>query len=154
MSTPLNGSRYVHFSRFFAPLPQAIQYEPNPADPDRRTVLNRHGVKLFVLFGGTMKKFSTTALLLQLVTSLGLLSVGALIVDGIMQYVMPLKRWYSAYKYLNSIDFEGIKPDDFNEMKVMSGGGSFDDNIQRDLAKMRGAGPAAPVGIRQPLINA
>ena len=45
-----------------------------------------------------MKKFSIPALLLQLVTSLGLLSVASLIVDMMMQYVMPLRKWYAAYK--------------------------------------------------------
>ena len=45
-----------------------------------------------------MKKFSIPALLLQLVTSLGLLSVASLVVDMMMQYVMPLRKWYAAYK--------------------------------------------------------
>jgi hypothetical protein len=48
--------------------------------------------------GGVMKKFSIPALLLQLVTSLGLLSVASLVVDMMMQYVMPLRKWYAAYK--------------------------------------------------------
>lgn len=47
-----------------------------------------------------MKKFSIPALLLQLVTSLGLLSVASLVVDMMMQYVMPLRKWYAAYKVL------------------------------------------------------
>ncbi len=49
-----------------------------------------------------MKKFSIPALLLQLVTSLGLLSVASLVVDMMMQYVMPLRKWYAAYKVRQS----------------------------------------------------
>jgi hypothetical protein len=141
-ATPIN---YTDF--------KAMQYISNPADPNRRSLFNRHGLKIFVLFGGTLKKFSTTALLLQLVTSLGLLSVAALVVDSLMQYAMPLRRWYSAYKYQSSIDFEGVKPDDFDELKVFSGNGTFDDNIQRDLARMRGNQTVPLNNMRQSLIN-
>jgi hypothetical protein len=66
------------------------------------------------LISGTLKVFSMNALLIRLVTSLGLLSVANLIVDNIMQYVMPLRRWYTAYKVHRStplnISWFGFSP--------------------------------------------
>eukprot|EP00455_Lapot_gusevi_P031187 TRINITY_DN3370_c0_g1_i3.p1 TRINITY_DN3370_c0_g1~~TRINITY_DN3370_c0_g1_i3.p1 ORF type:complete len:461 (-),score=130.75 TRINITY_DN3370_c0_g1_i3:262-1644(-) len=81
-------------------------------DANSRTVYNRHGIKMIFIQSGQIGRFSFQATLLQLVTSLGLLSVSTLIVDQIMLLLMPHRKWYTKYKFLETIDFSQVTDED------------------------------------------
>ena len=52
--------------------------------PSSRSVLNRHGIRIFVVQAGQLGQFDATQLLLQLTTSLTLLAIANTVVDLLM----------------------------------------------------------------------
>ena len=62
-------------------------------------VHHRHGVRFIFYQSGMLGAFDTVALLITLVTGLGLLAVATTVVDFMMQYVLKGKDVYKAYKY-------------------------------------------------------
>jgi len=86
-----------------------------------RLVNDRHGVKLVFLTTGAIGVFDFQTTLVQLVSALGLLSVGTLVVEMFMLYIAPHRKYYNKYKYEETLDFsdvrdveESVPPDDFS----------------------------------------
>jgi len=86
-----------------------------------RVVNDRHGVKLVFLTTGSIGVFDFQTTLVQLVSALGLLSVGTLVVEMFMLYIAPHRKYYNKYKYEETLDFsdvreveESVPPDDFS----------------------------------------
>lgn len=75
--------------------------QPLPASgsiEEKRTVLNRHGIRIVVTQTGKIGKFEFQAMLLALVSSLGLLAVAKLVVDMVAVNCMPDRKLYAQYK--------------------------------------------------------
>jgi len=85
---------------------KAVQILPQ-ADGTRVSI-DRHGVKIFFLFTGQLRRFNFGILLIHLASSLGLLAMSNLLIDYLLQYAMPLKRIYKSYKYDETVDFNQI----------------------------------------------
>ena len=62
----------------------------------KRTLLNRHGVLIEAVQSGTIRQFDWTALILQLATSLALMTVATIITDKVALYVLPDAKAYGA----------------------------------------------------------
>eukprot|EP00666_Eupelagonemidae_sp_cell4sb_P006428 gene6428-11826_t len=63
----------------------------------RRTVWNRHGVRLVVIDAGQVGAFSFTELLKTLAGGLALLKVARLLVEQVLLRVLPAKKAYKRY---------------------------------------------------------
>lgn len=82
------------------------------AEKATRTIVDRHGMRIVIQQTGKIGAFSFQTLLVQLVSSLGLLAVAKMVVDSILQYVLPLKYIYRQYKTVKSIDFSDLTEED------------------------------------------
>lgn len=79
------------------------------ADGNTRTVHDRHGVRFVFAQTGRIGAFDIQTTLIQLVTSLGLISVATILVDLIMLKLLPHKKKYGEYKYEVTQDFSDIR---------------------------------------------
>eukprot|EP00455_Lapot_gusevi_P057522 TRINITY_DN9823_c0_g1_i2.p1 TRINITY_DN9823_c0_g1~~TRINITY_DN9823_c0_g1_i2.p1 ORF type:complete len:404 (+),score=118.13 TRINITY_DN9823_c0_g1_i2:65-1276(+) len=89
--------------------------ETEPIDALHRANINRHGIKIFFIQSGQIGRFSFQTALIQLVASLGLLSVAGLIVDNLMLYVMPYRKFYQKYKFVETVNFSALPKDELKE---------------------------------------
>lgn len=117
----------IEYDNFFSYDPDAVRYTyavsevantefkaqqviPEPGeDTQRRVLLDRHGVRVLVQQTGTIGKFDFSTLLVQLVSSLGLLAVATALVNFIAFSVLPMKNIYKQYKEVTSVDFSDIE---------------------------------------------
>ena len=117
----------IEYDNFFSYDPEDIRYTyavsevvntefkvqqviPEPGDDNRtRTLLDRHGVRLLVQQTGTIGKFDFSTLLVQLVSSLGLLAVATAVVNAVAFNVLPMKHIYKQYQEVTSVDFSDIE---------------------------------------------
>lgn len=67
--------------------------------PNKRTLLNEHGVRLFVLQTGSLAVVDMVTLLIAVTSSLTLLAMASTIVDMLAVYVLPEKKYYNGFKY-------------------------------------------------------
>jgi hypothetical protein len=67
--------------------------------PNKRALLNEHGVRLFVLQTGSLGSFDMATLLIAVTSSLTLLAVSSTLVDMLAVYVLPEKKYYNGFKY-------------------------------------------------------
>jgi len=74
-----------------------------------RTLLNKHGVKIDLVQGGNLAKFSFSQLLVSLTTSLTLLAVATVITDIVALYFLPDKDRYENAKYELTEDFSDLR---------------------------------------------
>jgi hypothetical protein len=74
-----------------------------------RTTTDRHGIKMVFLITGTLGRFNFQVALVQLVSALGLLSVATLITELLMLYVLPHRRFYTQYKFEDTVDFSDVR---------------------------------------------
>jgi hypothetical protein len=66
---------------------------------------NRHGIKIVFLQTGSVGRFSFQALLIQLVSALGLLSVATLVTEIVMSKCCKFRKEYSQAKFVSTVDF-------------------------------------------------
>lgn len=95
---------------------------------DERFVLDRHGVRLMVKQTGELGMFDMTTLLIQLVTSLALLSLSTTITDYVMIYVMKHRDEFSELKFATSRDFHQRERKRSISSVIHTTGGVEDDN--------------------------
>lgn len=81
-------------------------------EKENATRENRHGVQVVVLQTGSVGHFNFTTLLINLVSGLGLLAIGAVICDFVALYVMPDRQLYTRCKVSNTMDFRSLRGDD------------------------------------------
>ena len=67
--------------------------------PDQRVLLNKHGIRLFVIQTGSLAQWSMATLLIAVTSSLTLLAVAGTLVDTLAMYVLPEKKFYKGFKY-------------------------------------------------------
>lgn len=103
---------------------------------DARIYDDRHGIKIIFVQSGRIGKFDLQTALMQLVTSLGLLSISTLVVDNIMLLLMPLRAWYNKYKFQETVDFSEIKEFDPQEFRIMSDD-QFNHSIHQDISFLK-----------------
>ena len=77
---------------------------------------------MFIL-SGQIGRPTFQATLIQLVTSMGLLSVASIIVEMLMLYVMPLRKRYEAYKFEDTQDFTDLRRQSLVGGATGTGGG-------------------------------
>ncbi len=75
---------------------QSVEYVDYP---DRRVLLNEHGIRLFVLQTGSLGDFQMAVLLIAITSSLTLLAVATTVVDSLAIYCLPEKKYYAGFKY-------------------------------------------------------
>jgi hypothetical protein len=78
---------------------KAIQPEYDMGDDTHRTLNNRHGLRLVFQQAGMVGRFNFQTMLVQLVSSLGLLAVATVVVDIMATSVMPKRQVYKAFKF-------------------------------------------------------
>jgi len=66
---------------------------------DHRHLHKRCGIHLKFILTGKIGRFSLNALLSNIVSALGLVTLSSIVVDQLALYVLPLKKQYSQYKY-------------------------------------------------------
>lgn len=71
----------------------------------KRTIWNRHGVRLVVIDAGQVGAFSFTEMLKTVAGGLALLKVARLLVEQILLRVLPEKKAYKRYRDLKTADF-------------------------------------------------
>ena len=97
--------------------------------PNKRVVLNRHGIRIFVVQAGQLGQFDVTQLLPQLTTSLTLLAIASSVVDFFMMYIAPQRETYKQYKYQKTVDMSDFR---LNQQKDRA---ADLDGMNGDLAK-------------------
>merc|ERR1712013_70914 len=104
----------------------------------RRLISDTHGVKLFFVFSGNVCRFDFQTLLINAVAGLGLLSVATLSTDFLMEYLMPLKRAYTKYKYKETEAHDSMRrrltKKELSELAVASSPGSALSGVQENDA--------------------
>ncbi len=75
------------------------------ANPTKRVLYNRHGIKFVFLQGGTIAAFDWPTLMVSLASALGLLSVASLVVEMIMLNVGKRKWLYTRAKFIDTVEF-------------------------------------------------
>jgi ATP P2X receptor len=110
-----------------------------------RLQLDRHGTKFVFVTSGSIGRFNFQTMLIQLVSALGLLSVASLVVEIMMLYILPHKRYYQKYKYQETVDFSDVR-DSEKELGSAAGGGTgansmndeeFSDSMHYNLTALR-----------------
>eukprot|EP01012_Entosiphon_sulcatum_P043085 TRINITY_DN57264_c0_g1_i1.p1 TRINITY_DN57264_c0_g1~~TRINITY_DN57264_c0_g1_i1.p1 ORF type:complete len:549 (+),score=64.58 TRINITY_DN57264_c0_g1_i1:30-1649(+) len=74
-----------------------------------RRVLNRHGIRVVVVVGGVIGRFSFLELMKTLVTGLALFKFARILVDLILIRFLPFAPLYRNYKYLETVDFSEVE---------------------------------------------
>lgn len=75
----------------------------------KRTLFDRHGVRIVIRQSGTVGIFSPSALLVQAVTSLGLLAVSSAIVNFLAFQILSMRSIYKQYQTVVSVDFSDVE---------------------------------------------
>eukprot|EP01116_Phalansterium_solitarium_P006533 TRINITY_DN18866_c0_g1_i1.p1 TRINITY_DN18866_c0_g1~~TRINITY_DN18866_c0_g1_i1.p1 ORF type:complete len:425 (+),score=79.25 TRINITY_DN18866_c0_g1_i1:127-1401(+) len=76
--------------------------------PDSRTEIVRRGIRVVGVMTGQLGLFDFQTLLVQLATSLALITTSKLIVDSLAIYVLPRKKLYYEAKYQDTEDFSNM----------------------------------------------
>ncbi|GMH81889.1 hypothetical protein TrVE_jg5396 [Triparma verrucosa] len=76
---------------------------------EKRTLLNKHGIKIDLVQSGDLGAFSFAQLLISLTTSLTLLAMATVITDYIALYFLPDKEKYDEAKYEWTEDFSDMR---------------------------------------------
>jgi hypothetical protein len=80
-----------------------------------RHLHKRHGIHLKFIITGSIGRFSLQALLGNIVSALGLVTLSSIVVDQLAIYVLPRKRQYANYKYTDATVKEEKKPQQPNK---------------------------------------
>lgn len=88
-------------------------FEPRSSNPSDitapRTLIKRAGVKTVIIINGDLAKFDFQTLLIQAVSAMGLLSVATLVVELVMLYILPLRKYYNNVKFEETEDFDVVR---------------------------------------------
>lgn len=83
---------------------------PEPGVEDiNRTIIDRHGLRIVVKQTGLVGQWDIPTLLINLVTSLGLLAVASAIVNTLAFSVLPMRYIYKQYRTIESADFSKVE---------------------------------------------
>ena len=97
---------------------KALETLPAPgASKTWRHIINRHGLRFIFLQSGRLGVFSLPALLVQLVSSFGLIAVSSAIVQFLAFNVLAMRFIYSQYATVTSVDFSDIDHIEAKELK-------------------------------------
>lgn len=77
--------------------------------PQNLIDLNRHGIRLIILYTGLLAEFSIQVLLTQLTTSMALLKVSVTFVDILATSALPQKAYYKKAKFEKTEDFSAVR---------------------------------------------
>lgn len=83
-----------------------------------RTLIDKHGVQLISIQGGSVRKFDFLNLLIVLTTSLTLLAVATVVTDFTALYLLPDKHHYNNYKYTDTPDFSDLREQEAREREA------------------------------------
>lgn len=68
-------------------------------NPQERSVVNEHGIRVNVIQGGELSRLSLFKLLLTMTTCLTLVAVARVTVDAVASYIIPEKGHFVNHKY-------------------------------------------------------
>eukprot|EP00038_Savillea_parva_P003044 m.120417 g.120417 ORF g.120417 m.120417 type:complete len:462 (-) comp11053_c2_seq1:262-1647(-) len=121
---PLTKSlSYDYKPRILSDLEYKVEELVSDENSTSQVVYNRHAIRLLLVQTGRLGQFSFQALLITLVSALGLLAVSATIVNLIMTKLLPMAPFYKFSKVEVTEDFSVIrdaaKQEDFDELKSL-----------------------------------
>lgn len=106
--TGKSSIRY-HFEVRYIDGTKAKQYQIiYGADTMTRKLRNRHGIQIIVTQEGHFGVFDWTMMMVQLTVSLSYLAAVSVIVDYILLYFLPQRRYYHASKYSKTKDLKTL----------------------------------------------
>eukprot|EP00040_Diaphanoeca_grandis_P004119 m.27122 g.27122 ORF g.27122 m.27122 type:complete len:469 (-) comp15691_c0_seq1:160-1566(-) len=109
---------YKYEPRLLSDLEYKIEEEKILDGGNSREIFNRHAVRIIFVQTGMVGKPDTQALLLTLVTGLGLLAISSTIVEALMTYCFRLRKYYTWYKYEITEDIDKVIADENHAHKL------------------------------------
>jgi len=74
-----------------------------------RTVLDRNGIRITFVQTGTIGRFEFPLLFVHVASAVALIMLATLVIDIVMLYVLPRRRFYRMVKYEKDIDFDQVQ---------------------------------------------
>jgi hypothetical protein len=108
--------KYVYEPRLLSQLEYKIEDAQMIESGSTRDVYNRHAVRLIFVQTGEVGAFDMTALLITMVTALGLLAVSATVTNFVMSKFLSLKDFYNFHTTDVTEDYDTLMECDPNDL--------------------------------------